>query len=1035
MFNYSFNAIERGGSVGSIEPLEIGKIVKVRHRFWLVTEIETSEQNATWITMESLQDDSLGQTLEILKERETDFKILPEDWLHDFDRLDTPEVFDSFLYSLRWQAQSLLPQETIRAPYFGSVSIREYQLEPVIKALASPRIHFLLADDVGLGKTIESGMILQELLLAGKARRILILCPASLRWQWKREMEEKFGIDFKIIDRKAMIDLKKEYGVNVNPWLSFPRLITSFDFLKTEQPLRLFKATQPITPYASESVFVSPFKQWDVLLLDEAHNCMPQPTKHYVQDSDRTRLIRDIAPMFEHRLFLTATPHNGKREAFIAFLELLDPYRFNRGENDTDTESFRKKVNAVMIRRMKRGPDAVKDPLGKPLFPERTIHAIEIASDEKEEEVYTLLNQYIQKRLRAQVDSARSTKTPEIQSLEFALTILKKRALSSPWAFYRSMETHHRHFQEKTQAFELQYYKRLNVKYLEDQEDDLEKQDLEDALIETLSASVWGEDLSRLYSHADHQKHVTDSKTAALLKWIDSTLRRGDHWNEERVVIFTEFLDTQHYLREQFLSHGIEENRIILLYGGMGDEEREAVKRSFETNPAYHPVRILLATDAASEGINLQRYCRYLVHVEIPWNPIRLEQRMGRIDRYGQSRDVHVFHFVYKNREDSRFLQTIVEKVNQIQEDLQNLNPVIAEEIGKQMLGYRVPAELPLFVNETFIKERLRAKTEVSLYRQRIEQTRLKLSLTPEHIRLVLDSALRLLGCKGLLKIENSQYDRITRLPEQWADLMRYFPENRLPATVTFDESARDRSDENVLFLHPSHPLLKRAMAFFRANQWSKRMDGDRNPSQKLNRVTLRAVPSTITSNPLVVLYLKGTIQNELSQVLIEEILPMGFTFSEGLIVPIEPSFLSGIENAFVESPYDKEELAALKHLLNENVEMLQAVVREKEKTWAIERLDQFKRLVESETHELELLIKERIREISVAAKPLEKFAQSTLFPEERSQAWEDAQRLLLRKSHLEAELKDIPNRISKKYRVKGSPRLHPIAYCFVLPV
>ncbi|HQN22968.1 MAG TPA: SNF2-related protein, partial [Thermotogota bacterium] len=388
------------------EPVEIGRIARVRERLWMVADVDVSDGPATWVTLESLQDDSLGQTLEVLKERETDFEVLPEEWLHDFEQLDTPEVFDSFLYALRWQTQSLLPQETIRAPYFGSVSIREYQLEPVIKALAKPRIHLLLADDVGLGKTIESGMILQELLLSGKIRRILILCPASLRWQWKWEMEEKFGVEFRIIDRKAVADLKKEYGVNVNPWLSFPRLIASFDYLKMETPLQLFKTTQPVPSGAGEAGFQSPFKKWDLLLLDEAHNCIPQPTKNYFCDSDRTRLIRDIAPLFEHRIFLTATPHNGKREAFIAFLELLDPYRFNRYEQHTDSERFKKTLEEVMIRRMKRGPNGVKDPLGKPLFPERAIRALEITSEAEEERMFNLLDRYIQTRLRLSRDAS-----------------------------------------------------------------------------------------------------------------------------------------------------------------------------------------------------------------------------------------------------------------------------------------------------------------------------------------------------------------------------------------------------------------------------------------------------------------------------------------------------------------------------------------------------------------------------------------------------------------------------------------------------
>jgi len=1016
------------------EPVEIGRIARARERIWMVTDVDVAEGPATWVTLESLQDDSLGQTLEVLKERETDFEVLPEEWLHDFEQLDTPEVFDSFLYALRWQAQSLLPQEAIRAPYFGSVSIREYQLEPVIKALAKPRIHLLLADDVGLGKTIESGMILQELLLSGKIRRILILCPASLRWQWKWEMEEKFGVEFRIIDRKGVADLKKEYGVNVNPWLTFPRLIASFDYLKTETPLRLFKETQPISSVSSEAGFQSPFKKWDLLLLDEAHNCMPQPTKNYCCDSDRTRLIRDIAPLFEHRIFLTATPHNGKREAFIAFLELLDPYRFNRFEPYVDSERFKKKLEETMIRRMKRGPNGVKDPLGKPLFPERAIHAISIASEPEEAELFSILDRYIHTRLRLSADLAQGMKTDQTRSLEFALTILKKRALSSPLAFHRSVEVHKKSVHTEKQPFALSYLTQLNRHYSEEQDDDAEKREVEDALVETLSSDHWNEDLERLFTLSETRMSQPDSKCAALLKWIDEYLKQGTRWNTERVVIFTEFLDTLSYLREQLHAHGIGEERILSLYGGMEDQAREAVKGAFESNPDRSPVRILLATDAASEGINLQRHCRYLIHMEIPWNPTRLEQRMGRVDRYGQRRDIAIFHFVYTNREDSRFLQTIVNKVNQIQEDLQSLNPVIAEEISRRMLGYKSAGDLPLFVNESLVKERIKAKTEVSRFRQKLEEARSKLALYPDNVRLVLNSALQILRCAQLQSADYPLCEQLTELPSGWKDLLRTLPGATLPVTVTFEESVRENLPENTLFLHPNHPILKRAMAFFRSNQWSKKIDQEHRSHQRLNRVTVKSVPASVTAYPVFVLYLKGLLLNEYAQVLTEEIVSLGFTFSEGLLIPIEPEFLIEIERSMIREENPLEQMASIRAIVHQNYQRIREAVDERATSWAKEQLSHLDRIAKEEVKELETLIEERVQEIRASIKPLQRFLQTRLFDTERSQAEEDARRLSARQKQLENEFREIPSILRKKYTVKGQPRLRPIAYCFALP-
>ena len=175
-----------------------------------------------------------------------------------------------------------------------------------------PRVNLLIADDVGLGKTIEAGLVLQEMLSRQRIRRVMIVCPASLQRQWQEEMVAKFQLPFEIIDRDAIQRLRREYGSHVNPWNTFPRLITSMDFLKQEQVLALFRNS------LQNADGRSPLRDWDMLIVDEAHNVAPSGRKTYIRDSDRTRLMRAIVDHFEHRLFLTATPHNGYTESFTA---------------------------------------------------------------------------------------------------------------------------------------------------------------------------------------------------------------------------------------------------------------------------------------------------------------------------------------------------------------------------------------------------------------------------------------------------------------------------------------------------------------------------------------------------------------------------------------------------------------------------------------------------------------------------------------------------------------------------------------------
>jgi SNF2 family DNA or RNA helicase len=352
---------------------EQGQLVSVRSRLWVVNEVQASTLPHSalkpfftgpqhLLTLASVEDDGLGEELQVIWEIEPGAKILERIALPEPTGFDPPDKLDAFLDAVRWGAASTADVKNIQAPFRSGINIEDYQLDPVVRAIQMPRVNLLIADDVGLGKTIEAGMTALELIIRHRARRILVVCPSALQIQWKEQMRDKFGLDFRIVDSNLMRELRRSRGIHVNPWSHFPRLITSIDFLKRERPLRLFRETLPAP---GEPIYP---RKYDLLIVDEAHNCAPSGVGRYAADSMRTLALRELAPHFEHKLFLTATPHNGYRESFSALLELLDNQRFSRG-----TEPDRKQLEAVMVRRLKSDPAFAFNHLGIRRFPPRLL--------------------------------------------------------------------------------------------------------------------------------------------------------------------------------------------------------------------------------------------------------------------------------------------------------------------------------------------------------------------------------------------------------------------------------------------------------------------------------------------------------------------------------------------------------------------------------------------------------------------------------------------------------------------------------------
>ena len=295
--------------------------------------------------------------------------------------LDDPSTLQAFLDAVVWGAATNADRGYLQAPFRSGVSIEDYQLDPLVRAIDMARTNLLIADDVGLGKTIEAGLVIQEMLLRHRARTVLVLCPASLQEKWRVEMQEKFGLEFRIVDTDYVKRLRRERGLHANPWTSFPRLITSMDWAKQGEGLRLLRDALP--PHVSHP------RKFDLLIIDEAHNVAPTVGR-YAVESLRTRLVRLAAPHFQHKLFLTATPHDGYTESFTALLELLDDQRFARNVLPSDPQLTR-----VMVRRLKS--DLV-DANGKRIYPERKLEALPVEYEGDERNARSQLDAYIKSR-------------------------------------------------------------------------------------------------------------------------------------------------------------------------------------------------------------------------------------------------------------------------------------------------------------------------------------------------------------------------------------------------------------------------------------------------------------------------------------------------------------------------------------------------------------------------------------------------------------------------------------------------------------
>ncbi len=759
-----------------------------------------------------VDDDAQGQPLDVLWECEVDPEVLEGEAWGDLGRrgFDQPKLFAAYIHTLRWNAVTAADPKLFQSPFRAGIRLDAYQLEPLRKALLLPRVNLFIADDVGLGKTIEAGLIARELLLRRKVREIIIATPPSMLLQWREEMEARFGLTFEILDRDYIARVRRERGYGINPWTTHPRFLVSHRLLIDESYVGGLRD------------HLGDLRPGSLLILDEAHHAAPASGVKYAIDSKITRAVRDLASRFEHRLFLSATPHNGHSNSFSALLEILDPQRFCRG-----VPVVSKLRDDVLVRRLK---EDIREIAGG--FPKRTPVQQDIDSlpeDAPELRLSKLLDDY--RQLREKRLSSESKRTQAASGL--LICGLQQRLLSSVEAFARTLRVHRRTVLrqwETARASEDVQTAQLDLITGGLSNDDDRATEPEDSLaqeqdqqVSAASAASLGDTktdsaaqlfareqqlLDEMTEIADVARGIPDAKVRRLLEWINKHMLDDRTWLPLRILIFTEYDDTKRYVREHLnsvLAHTERaDERIKVFHGPTPLEEREEIKRAFNAPPESNPLRILIATDAAREGLNLQAHCWNLFHFDLPWNPSRMEQRNGRIDRKLQPRDeVFCHYFVYLQRPEDRVLQVLVRKTETIRKELGSLAHVVESRLESVMSGGIRHADVDALSDEieaadmdAGAKATVRDELEEARQRQqdlrqqidglrnRLEASRSWIGLDDEHFRQALGSALQLIGAEGLHQLPSQDGE-----PERFA--FPVFDERADPTWIETMDSLR----------------------------------------------------------------------------------------------------------------------------------------------------------------------------------------------------------------------------------------------------
>ena len=542
-------------------------------------------------------------------------------------------------------------------PYFGlslsRVDPLPHQLEAVYDHLLKlPSVRFLLADDAGAGKTVMAGLLVRELKLRGLAERVLVVCPANLTFQWQRELKEKFDERFLVF--KAS-DLRDQFGVN--QWLEQPQVITSLDLAKRTDVLLGLRQVH-----------------WDLVIVDEAHRMSARDETHKSQRYKLGEWLRDAT---DHLLLLTATPHKGDPHNFSLFLQLLDRDAY------ADVQSIRAAMDRrrapFYLRRTKEAmvyfPERHADGRwgARPVFTKRIPRTVDFAIAGAELDLYQQVTRFVKRqssRAAAHGDDRRA------RAVGFLMALYQRRLASSTYAMRRSLDNRAKRLQDG--LAHAQAVAKTAPPALPDWDDLEEMEDADRARLEAVLEAVTlagnaeevRAEVAELRALAGRARAVEGPGHEAKLGRLENVMRQEGFFDrpDQRLLIFTEFKDTLEYLVERIETWGFRVGRI---HGGMkpGSRDEPGTRLFAEQQFRDGAIQVLVATEAAGEGINLQ-CCHILFNYDIPWNPNRLEQRMGRIHRYGQRHDCLIFNFVATNTVEGKVLQRLLDKLQEIRDAL-----------------------------------------------------------------------------------------------------------------------------------------------------------------------------------------------------------------------------------------------------------------------------------------------------------------------------------------------------------------------------
>jgi superfamily II DNA or RNA helicase len=668
--------------------------------------------------------------------------------------------------------------------------------------LRHPRIRFLLADDPGAGKTIMAGLLLKELKQRGLVNRVLIVTPGHLKDQWIREMKEKFGETFKVIDRAVM---EASWGRNV--WLEENQAITSMDFAKQEDVmLSLAEA------------------MWDLVIVDEAHKLAAyEYGTGKITKTQRYKLGELLSKNSNFLLFLTATPHRGDPSNFRLFLDLLEPGFF--ATNEILIEAIRNRENPLFLRRLK---EDLKTFDGTPIFPPRKVKTVKYRLSPVEKRLYNAVTEYVEKYYNKALEIKEERRR---RNITFALLILQRRLASSVRAVRKSLERRKSKLEELLKRGELiQEVGYVGEEVLEDMPE-IERWEKEEELLGKMTSSRTLEELKeeidkleeliRLAKEVEKKEIETKLNELRNVMEIEKIKEKG-----EKLLIFTESKDTLDYLVEKIHEWGFD---VTYIHGGMNLDKRIQAEHEFREK-----AQIMVSTEAGGEGINLQ-FCWLMVNYDIPWNPNRLEQRMGRIHRYGQQYEVHIYNLVAIDTKEGRILEKLLTKLEIIGEQMGKVFDVIGDVVSAYLPTGKTLQDLIIeaITNKRSLDEILqdfeRVPDEEAIKRARevaleglatryIDFSRIlgemrvakENRLVPEYIEKFFLKAAEKLGVK--VEMRKDGFWRIPNVPYELRNLHYDF---KIKYGVVFKEYGKFSFDKEKAFkgqaefIAPGHPLLE----------------------------------------------------------------------------------------------------------------------------------------------------------------------------------------------------------------------------------